>query len=412
MPEKPATESPDPGKPIGYRPRRVACAARLQAGLRKSFEARSSTDGSRTHDRARQAASPLGSLIATTPTTVMPAAARNPHRSTNRFVVAITALTMAAHAFSSQAAPPPPNPNQCKSKWVLTPAQQLDFGSFSIDSGSGTITMNSSAALTTSGQINLSTSNPVTTFSATVDNSLGAVCASYGFTLDWNTQPAPLAGPGTDIPLNNVRVSIPAYSLNNVSLPQTIAANPANALPFSLSLYGTISVSSPQSAGLYTSPAFIVDLVQSGTANPLNGTASATVFTPLSILETVTMDFGTVAGGSIAGTVVLNTSSGRTPTGGAQVLVSGPGNAATFQVTGEPGQVYSLSIGDGTLANAGGQLLTVTSFTNTSTGNIPGSGIDIFQVGATLSLGANQPAGSYSTANGGGTPYTITVNYN
>ena len=32
---------------------------------------------------------------------------------------------------------PPPNINQCKSKWVLTALQQMDFGGFAIEAGSG-----------------------------------------------------------------------------------------------------------------------------------------------------------------------------------------------------------------------------------------------------------------------------------
>ena len=66
--------------------------------------------------------------------------------------------------------PPPPNVNQCKSRWVLNPLRQMDFGGFAIEAGSGTISMNNLASLTTTGLISLGTSIPVTTFSASVDN--------------------------------------------------------------------------------------------------------------------------------------------------------------------------------------------------------------------------------------------------
>ena len=56
--------------------------------------------------------------------------------------------------------------------------------------------------------------------------------------------------------------------------------------------------------------------------------------------------------------------------------------------------------------------MNVTTFTDNSAGTIPGSGSDSFQVGATLSVGSNQPAGNYSTSTGGGSPYTVTINYN
>ena len=307
---------------------------------------------------------------------------------------------------------PPPNINQCKSKWVLAPLQQMDFGGFAIEAGSGTISMNNLAALSTTGLVSLSSALPVTTFRANVDNTRAASCAIHGFTLSWNTAPAPLAGPGTSIPLTNVRVTIPAYGLTDVTLPQTIAANPGNTIPFTMTIYGDLSVSSPQTAGLYTSPAFIVDLIQGGTATPVSGTASATAFAPLSITETVSMDFGTLSGGPIAGSVILDTGGGRSATGDVQLLAAGPGSAASFQVSGEPNQAYSLAFGNGTLANGSGQTIGVGTFTDNSLGTIPGSGTETFQVGATLSIGSNQPAGNYSTANGGGVPYTITINYN
>ena len=57
---------------------------------------------------------------------------------------------------------------------------------------------------------------------------------------------------------------------------------------------------------------------------------------------------------------------------------------------------------DGILENAGGQNMSVTSFTDNSGGSIPGSGTESFQVGATLSVGSNQPTGTYSSSIGGG----------
>lgn len=329
-----------------------------------------------------------------------------------RFVASVSLLLAMSMINSVLAQQPPPNANQCKSKWVLNPLQSMNFGGFAIEAGSGTITMNNLGGLSATGLISLSPSVPVTTFSANVGNSLGATCATYGFTLDWNVLPSPLTGPGTAIPLSNVRVSIPDYGLTDVTLPQTIAANPGNSIPFTMFLYGEIAVASPQTAGTYVSPTFTVDLIQSGTATPVSGTASATSFTPLSIIETIPMNFGTIAGGAIAGTVVLDTSGGRTPTGDIQVLASGPGNAASFQVSGEPNQAYTLVYGDGVLANASGQQIGLSAFTDNSSGTIPGTGSATFQVGATLNVGASQPVGLYSTANGGGSPYTVTINYN
>jgi hypothetical protein len=63
------------------------------------------------------------------------------------------------------------------------------------------------------------------------------------------------------------------------------------------------------------------------------------------------------------------------------------------------------------LSDGGGNSMTVNTFTDNSSGTLPAA-TETFQVGATLNVGINQAAGAYSTANAGGTPYTITANYN
>ena len=314
-------------------------------------------------------------------------------------------FTTASHAQT------PPTINQCRNAWTLTTVQEMDFGGFSIESGSGNIVMNSFGGLSTVGLINLSTSIPATPWVVHIDNTLDPLCATYGFTIDWRRPPRPLRGPGAQIPFGNVLVSIPDYGLNGVSLPQTIPANAANSAPFTITLYGEITVTSPQTAGLYSRPQ-VLEFTQSTRSRRARADVSATSFVPLSISETVPMDFGTVAGGPSPGTVILNSGGGRLATGDAQLLSVGVGNAASFQISGEPNQIYSIAYGNGTLANAGGQQMTLNAFSDNSAGSIPGSGTETFQVGATLNIGSNQPAGIYSTAIGGGTPYTITINYN
>ena len=303
--------------------------------------------------------------------------------------------------------------NQCRRNWVLTTLQDMNFGAFSADAGTATITMNSSGGLTTAGSVTLSTSIPVTTWTVNVDNTLGPVCATYGFTIqERRIPPQPLAGPGSAIPLGNIRVTIPSpYNLTDVLLPQVIAPSAGNTAPFTMTVYGEITVTNPQTAGEY-SRNLQIQLVQINRRNNGVTRVRATSIVPLSIVESVAMDFGTIAGGPIAGTVILGTASGRTTTGDVQLLAAGPGTAATFQITGEPSESYSISFADGILENAGGQNMSVTSFTDNSGGSIPGSGTESFQVGATLSVGSNQPAGTYSSSTGGGNPYTVTINYN
>lgn len=154
----------------------------------------------------------------------------------------------------------------------------------------------------------------------------------------------------------------------------------------------------------------------SAQADTVNGRADATVIAPLSITENAAMDFGTISGGPAAGTVVLDTANARTTTGDAEIIAAGAGSAGDFTVTGQPNQAYTLTFSaSGTLERAlGPETMIVDTFTHNAgaTPIIPGGGTQNIRVGATLNVGANQTAGDYSTANGTGVPYTITVNYN
>ena len=151
--------------------------------------------------------------------------------------------------------------------------------------------------------------------------------------------------------------------------------------------------------------------VNAANAAGVDGGATALVIAPLSIAETTSMDFGTIAGGAVAGTVVLDLVNGRTVTGDAEIIAAGAGTTGEFTITGASGQAYTLGITAGTLSDGGGNTMAVDTFTDNSAGTLPAA-TELFQVGATLTVGVDQPAGTYSTALGGGTAYAVTVNYN
>ena len=189
-------------------------------------------------------------------------------------------------------------------------------------------------------------------------------------------------------------------------------------LPVTLTFQGELTATFPQAAGTYTSPAFTLDLNQTGdvkAAASVSTSASATSLTILSVAPGFPMDFGMVASGPSGGTVVMDVNGNRTVTGDGQILAAGPGSPATFSVSGEPNLSYSIIYSAGTLSDGlvNKNTLTVDAFTDSKSGlgTLDTNGNDSFNVGATLNLGAMQPAGNYSTANGGGSPYTITVNY-
>ena len=144
-----------------------------------------------------------------------------------------------------------------------------------------------------------------------------------------------------------------------------------------------------------------------------NGTADALVITPIAITETAAMNFGTVAGGANADTIVMDTAGVRTITGSdAQVIAASASSAGTFSITGEAGQAYTVTFSASATLSNGTDTMTVDTFTDNAPSPIDGGGTDTLLVGGTLNVGANQASGAYSTSNAGGTPYTVTVNYN
>jgi len=333
-------------------------------------------------------------------------------KTLHQFAITFGCLILALKILSAHAAgPPPPSVTQCKSKWVLTSAQALAFGGFAIDSGTGSLMMSNTGAITTAGAISLSTTTPVTPFTVTVNNTKDpAICGTYGFTISWGVTPTPLAGPGTAMALTNVLVSESTLVPTPTALP-VVLSTPN--LPITLTFQGDLATAFPQAAGLYTSPIFTVDLTQGGTVTSVSNTATATALAPIGITETAVMNFGTVAGGSSAGTVIMNTLGARSITGDGQFITTGPGLPGSFQITGEPNLTYSVFItGPAILENASGQQMTASAFTNNSLGTLPGTGIETFQVGATLNLGPLQSAGTYSTVTGAGAAFVVTVNYN
>jgi len=142
-------------------------------------------------------------------------------------------------------------------------------------------------------------------------------------------------------------------------------------------------------------------------AATISGDASANVLTPLSVTQNTAMNFGDVSGDKDSSTtVVLGTDGSATPSVGA--WAGGTPTAAQFTVAGAAGASYTLTLAGGSdtiSLTSGANSLTVTSLTHTSTGTLSLAGNEIFTVGGTLNLGANQAAGNYT-----GT-YTVEVAY-
>lgn len=142
-----------------------------------------------------------------------------------------------------------------------------------------------------------------------------------------------------------------------------------------------------------------------------NASVTVNLITPIAITKTVDMNFGNVAVSGTGGTVVLAPAGTRTSTGGVTLpVVAGTVTAASFTVTGLATYTFSISLPSSPITiTSGGNNMTVGTFTSdpATTGTLSG-GTATLNVGATLTVGASQAAGTYTS----GTPFTVTVNYN
>ncbi len=137
-------------------------------------------------------------------------------------------------------------------------------------------------------------------------------------------------------------------------------------------------------------------------------TASATVIAPIQIAKQTDLAFGSFAATSVAGSVIIAPGGGVTTSNVS--LVSGSTNAASFTVSGAASTAYSITLplNNTVTIDSGGDSMDVNSFTSdpSGTGTLSAGGADTLNVGATLEVGANQPAGTYT-----GT-FDVTVEYN
>jgi hypothetical protein len=130
-----------------------------------------------------------------------------------------------------------------------------------------------------------------------------------------------------------------------------------------------------------------------------------------SVINTGNLSFGTFVATS-AGTVTVGADGSRAQSGGAFVLYQGSTVAAPaqFSVNGTPNVVYAITLpADNTvlMSNGAGHSMTVRAFVSNLNGMtiLSKYGNGQFNVGATLSVGAQQARGSYT-----GT-FSVIVNY-
>ena len=138
-------------------------------------------------------------------------------------------------------------------------------------------------------------------------------------------------------------------------------------------------------------------------------TASVTIIQPIGITTTSNMNFASVDAKS-GGEVILTPDNTRISSGGVVLEEDRGSSAASFQITGEPGFAFSISLpkNEYVLTN-GNESIIIKDFTSSlAEGGFLAGGSAMVRVGATLKINANQTPGMYNSQG----PMNVTVNYN
>jgi len=169
----------------------------------------------------------------------------------------------------------------------------------------------------------------------------------------------------------------------------------------------------------FSSPALAQDLgdIGGGGADPdFIGNAGAIVINGLTLTTVQDLYFGVIAPNlTEAGTVQVKRGSNNNSICGTNLVCLQNGTRARFKTIGSCGQIVDITDpGSITITDGSGNNMIVDTFVGAGSGNdtawrgwqlLRSSGINRFNVGATLHVKANQPPGYYS-----GT-FTVSVNY-
>lgn len=137
--------------------------------------------------------------------------------------------------------------------------------------------------------------------------------------------------------------------------------------------------------------------------------ASVTIIEPIGITNTSDMNFSAL-NAKLGGAVILTPDNDRISSGGVKLADGANVSPATFQITGQRGSSFSISLpkGEHSLTN-GVESILLKDFTSNlgDSGEFTNETSEI-RVGATLDINSGQKPGNYSSPD----PLAVTVNYN
>lgn len=152
----------------------------------------------------------------------------------------------------------------------------------------------------------------------------------------------------------------------------------------------------------------------SAAAAVATATSTSTVVSPITITKNADLAFGAFASSASTGTVTVSPNGSRAVSGGVTAMGGTP-TAARFDVVGQTGTTYSIVLGGSTQLTSGSDNMPFATISDLSasaatSGNVTSgsltSGTQSIYVGGILTVGVNQPSGTYT-----GT-VTATVEYN
>jgi hypothetical protein len=127
-------------------------------------------------------------------------------------------------------------------------------------------------------------------------------------------------------------------------------------------------------------------------------TINVTVARFLSIVNTSSMEFGSVSVSATAGNVIIGVDGTRSATGGVTINPAGSFTPAKFVLEGKPNANFILKLPDKVeLRDGQGNVIEVTNFkSSTDSGQLDGNGVLEINVGGQINLDANESSGDYS----------------
>ncbi len=140
----------------------------------------------------------------------------------------------------------------------------------------------------------------------------------------------------------------------------------------------------------------------------------ATIIAPIAITNQVGLNFGNIVALTGQETVTVSPAGVRSSSNALSLPTTTPGTvtAASFTVTGLADATYSIVLPAAAFdVTSGANTMSVGTFTSTpsvATGGTLTGMTETLTVGATITVGASQPAGSYTNSNA----LTVTVAYN